>query len=587
MRVFTVSLVIFLLFSTDFEFYALADKSPRTKKASKAALDRIKRLLTAKAERENAQNDAVVLEDDVPLRNPDAKPHHNELLVNDPEQYFQGDVELSEQQADGIQEELVEVLNDPLVQIDEPVRKKRKVGKEPLYKRWDRTRPIGYDFADNIPESTRAKIREALQLWEQNTCIRFLENGPDVDRLEFFDGGGCSSFVGLTGGTQGISIATPGCDHVGIISHEIGHSLGIFHEQARPDQQNHIMVHYNNIPISRWNNFHPVSSNQAETFDLPYDAGSVMHYGAFGFASNPYRPAISTLDPHLQSTIGQRVGPAFLDFESINIAYGCLNHCPQIRCEHGGYPFPNDCSRCACPPGFSGSHCEQVEPSNCGAEFLVSKLPIFITSPDFPSFFPSSSKCVWLLKAPEGGKVFVQFQQIFHYQCEDTCDKSYVELKTGKDFRVTGYRFCCSVLPLDLFESDQNEMVLIHNGFGEQGRGFKAKIWSTHDHPSTPFITTTDSSPTTIEPPDMPSETTTDKIVFPPWLTRPHPRRVSTTPATVPPTIETTLETTPDTTTPFTTQTMSMTDSMPSTVIVGFTFLPTPAPPIVPFVPID
>ena len=65
----------------------------------------------------------------MPLRNPDAKPHHNELLVNDPEQYFQGDVELSEQQADGIQEELVEVLNDPLVQIDEPARKKRKVGK--------------------------------------------------------------------------------------------------------------------------------------------------------------------------------------------------------------------------------------------------------------------------------------------------------------------------------------------------------------------------------------------------------------------------------------------------------------------------
>lgn len=60
---------------------------------------------------------------------------------------------------------------------------------------------------------------------------------------------------------------------VGIISHEIGHALGIFHEQARPDQNSNIFVNYNNIPISRWNNFHPVSQNQADTYNLPYDTG--------------------------------------------------------------------------------------------------------------------------------------------------------------------------------------------------------------------------------------------------------------------------------------------------------------------------
>lgn len=73
---------------------------------------------------------------------------------------------------------------------------------EPIYKRWDKTRPINYDFADSIPEKTRQTIRRALATWQKNTCLRFLEGGPDVDRLEFYDGGGCSSFVGRTGGTQ-------------------------------------------------------------------------------------------------------------------------------------------------------------------------------------------------------------------------------------------------------------------------------------------------------------------------------------------------------------------------------------------------
>lgn len=41
---------------------------------------------------------------------------------------------------------------------------------------------------------------------------------------------------------QGVSISTPGCDVVGIISHEIGHALGIFHEQARPDQVDISMI---------------------------------------------------------------------------------------------------------------------------------------------------------------------------------------------------------------------------------------------------------------------------------------------------------------------------------------------------------
>lgn len=41
---------------------------------------------------------------------------------------------------------------------------------------------------------------------------------------------------------------------------------------------------------------------------------------------------------------------------------------------------------------------------------------------------------------PEG-RVFLEFIGLFEFLCEDTCDKSYVEVKYHNDKRLTGARF--------------------------------------------------------------------------------------------------------------------------------------------------
>ena len=56
------------------------------------------------------------------------------------------------------------------------------------------------------------------------------------------------------------------------------------------------------------------------TYGLPYDISSDMHYGAIGFSSNGQR-TIETRNPDYQKTIGQRLDLSFLDIKATNLAY--------------------------------------------------------------------------------------------------------------------------------------------------------------------------------------------------------------------------------------------------------------------------
>ena len=55
------------------------------------------------------------------------------------------------------------------------------------------------------------------------------------------------SQVGHVGGKQDLTLASPGCEHLGTILHEIMHALGFFHEQSRPDRDHFVTINWDNI----------------------------------------------------------------------------------------------------------------------------------------------------------------------------------------------------------------------------------------------------------------------------------------------------------------------------------------------------
>lgn len=98
------------------------------------------------------------------------------------------------------------------------------------------------------------------------------------------------------------------------------HALGIFHEQSRPDRDDHVQVLENNIVSIMLDNFDKLP--QMETYNLGYDLDSVMHYGFNDFARNASLP---TLLPKkaIKAKMGQRYGLSILDAAKLQLAYGC------------------------------------------------------------------------------------------------------------------------------------------------------------------------------------------------------------------------------------------------------------------------
>ena len=57
--------------------------------------------------------------------------------------------------------------------------------------------------------------------------------------------------------------------------HELGHVLGLEHEHARQDRDDHVIINWNNVDDRKFVNFQTCTDCQT---NIPYDYGSVMHY---------------------------------------------------------------------------------------------------------------------------------------------------------------------------------------------------------------------------------------------------------------------------------------------------------------------
>lgn len=321
-------------------------------------------------------------------------------------------------------------------------------------------------------------IRKAIAHWTNTTCLMFRELQPQdttTDFILFVRGNGCWSRLGHVGSVQPISIGR-NCETMGTVVHEIGHAVGLLHEQSRADRDAYVVVNYDNILQGRRSQFDP--DQQDRDYGAHYDYQSVMHYSRNAFAAAPDMKTLNPRNPLLAPLIRRQQGLTFRDRRKINHLYQCDAACDsKPLCENEG--FVDQTCKCVCPPNTEGTNCQILRRSyytrpTCGGRVIREKT---ISSPGYPDGQqPQHKSCVWWIQAPEGRRVMLTFRDFDLYnRIRGNCVYDSLEIRLHSLY--VGKTVCGNEIPANATAGSLGrDLVLEYKPYARFMRGFSADV---------------------------------------------------------------------------------------------------------------
>lgn len=133
-------------------------------------------------------------------------------------------------------------------------------------------------------------VLEAMWKYGNRTCIRFVpRSASHANYIRIFSGQGCYSKIGksTSPGVQVVSLGK-GCGFLGTVLHELGHTVGFFHEHSRSDRDDWITIFWENIKEDAKSQFVKLRPEKNRLL-VPFDYDSIMMYGSYSFSKDKKR----------------------------------------------------------------------------------------------------------------------------------------------------------------------------------------------------------------------------------------------------------------------------------------------------------
>lgn len=184
-----------------------------------------------------------------------------------------------------------------------------------------------------------SRVALAMKEIQDKTSIRFKRyRSSEDDNYVIFNAKADGGFNGRFFSSGAGRLSRPGWQSVniesfwffgatvtkGVVIHEIMHALGWLHTQSRPDRNNYVTIHPENIISGKEGQFKSYNSPVYEQVQKcrPYDYESIMHYSQFTFSKMElFSPTITTKDSSKQGVIGTRDDMSSQDVEELQEYY--------------------------------------------------------------------------------------------------------------------------------------------------------------------------------------------------------------------------------------------------------------------------